>query len=471
MTMTDTIPPSLATAWRPRLSAGDAPVYARLVSALEADIAAGALPPDTRLPTHRQLADDLGVGVGTVTKAYAEAEAKGLITARVGRGSFVAPHRRLRPVTGERGGAIDLGRNVPPLDPAKAALPGAMARLARRGDLADCLDYAPTPGLESARRAGARWLARTANWPELTPDRVICTAGAQQAIAAAIMALCRPGDGLIAEAASFYGVKMLAARMGLTLTGAQMDDQGLTPDGLARAARDSGAKVVYVLPLQNPTSRLMGAQRRREIADTARRLDLILVEDDIYAAQATALGLQPLAALAPERTVYVSSLSKALAPGLRVGYLVPPPGVWFDRCQEALRAIAFGPPTFGGMVATDWIERGEAFEIAQAVNDEFRRRTDLARAILGSAMEPMPRPIASHIWLPLSELDAERVAGQALRNGVETTPPRPPFLDGAPVTGLRICLGAPADLAEVGAGLESLRAALDPATRATRAIV
>ncbi|HEX7758158.1 MAG TPA: PLP-dependent aminotransferase family protein, partial [Caulobacteraceae bacterium] len=328
-----------------------------------------------------------------------------------------------------------------------------------------------TPGLESARRAGARWLAYTANWPELTPDRLICTAGAQQALAAAVMALCRPSDALIAEAASFYGVKMLAAQMGLKLVGAQMDAEGLTPEGLARAARDSGAKVAYVLPLQNPTSRLMGAQRRREIADTARRLNLTLVEDDIYAAQATALGLQPLAVLAPERTFYVSSLSKALAPGLRVGYLVPPPGVWFDRCQDALRTIAFGPPTFGGMVAADWIERGEAFEIAQAVNTELTRRADLARSILGPAMEPIARPIASHVWLPLSELDAERVAGQALRGGVETTAPRPPFLDGAPVTGLRICLGAPADLAELGAGLEILRAALDPATRSASSIV
>ncbi|HEX7759477.1 MAG TPA: winged helix-turn-helix domain-containing protein, partial [Caulobacteraceae bacterium] len=109
--------PTPATPWRPRLPEGDAPVYARLVSALEADIAAGALPPDTRLPTHRQLADDLGLGVGTVTKAYAEAEAKGLITARVGRGSFVAPHRRLRPVPSESGGVIDLGRNLPPMAP------------------------------------------------------------------------------------------------------------------------------------------------------------------------------------------------------------------------------------------------------------------------------------------------------------------------------------------------------------------
>ena len=464
------MPPS-AAAWRPNLPPGDAPVYARLVAALEADIAAGALVPDTRLPTHRRLADELGVGVGTITRAYADAEAKGLITARVGRGSFVAAPRRPRLIPGEPSGAIDLARNLPPVAPAEAALTQTLSRLARRQDLADCLSYPPTPGLEAARRAGAQWLSRTANWPDLAAGRLICTAGAQQAVAAAIMAICRPGDALIAEGATFYGVKMLAAQLGLKLVAAEMDTEGLTPDGLARAAADSGARVAYVLPLQNPTARLMGAARRRDIVATARRLDLLLVEDDLYAAQAAGLGLQPLAALAPERTFYVSGLSKALAPGLRVGYLVPPPGAAFDRCLEALRTVAFGPPTFGGLVATDWIERGEAFEIAAAVNAELGRRTALAKSVLGGAMEPMSRPIASHVWLPLSELDAERVAGQALRGGVETTPPRPPFLEGVTVSGLRICLGAPTDLAELGKGLEVVRAALDPASRPAPGIV
>jgi len=456
--------------WRARLADGEAPVYVRLVAALEADIASGALPAGARLPTHRQLAEELDVGVGTVTRAYAEAETRGLITARVGAGSFVAPSRP-RPISApRRGGMIDLGRNLPPLGPAEAALARTLPRLARRDDFADSLAYPPPAGMDAARRAGAEWLARMANLTDARPERIICTAGAQQGLAAAILAACRPGDGLIVEGATFHGVKMLAAQIGLRLAPAEMDAEGMTPEGLAKAARDSGARVAYLLPLQNPTSRLMGAARRRAIAEIARKLDLLLVEDDLYAAQVTDLGLPPLAALAPERTFYVTSLSKALAPGLRVGYLAPPPA-WFDRSLDALRTIAFGPPTFGALVAADWIERGEAFEIASAVNAELGRRTALARAVLGPAMERIDRPIASHVWLPLSELDAERVAGQALRGGVELTAPRPPFLDAVPVSGLRLCLGGAADLDELGRGLDIVRAALDPAARPALPIV
>jgi DNA-binding transcriptional MocR family regulator len=241
-----------------------------------------------------------------------------------------------------------------------------------------------------------------------------------------------------------------------------MDDEGLTPDALARAARDSGARAAYVLPLQNPTGRLMGETRRREIALTARRLDLTLVEDDLFAGHITALGLAPIAAHAPERVYYASGLSKAVAPGLRTGYLVPPPGA-LQPALEALRALAFGAPTFGSAVATDWIERGEAFEVQAEVTAELTARLTMAREILGPAMEPMARPASSHVWLPMSELDAERVAGQALRQGVEVTSPRPPFLPGIAVDGLRVCLGGPADRAVLAGALRIVRAALDGA--------
>jgi DNA-binding transcriptional MocR family regulator len=443
--------------WRPELPDDARPAYARIVARLDGDIESGALAPGARLPTQRALAEQLGLGVGTITRAYAEAEAQGLIEAVVGRGSFVAA----RSEGADDGHPIDLGRNVPPLGPARAALRQAIAAVSRRGDLVQRLDYAPPGGFEADRRAGAVWLRRAANFPSADSGRLTVCAGAQQAITTALAAVCRSGDAVVAEAATFHGVKLAAAHLSLRLVPAAMDGEGMTPDSLDRAVGESGARAAYVLPFQNPTARVMGLARRRDIIEIARRRGIVLIEDDLYGPQVADLGLPPLGELAPDVTAYVSGLSKSLAPGLRTGFLIMPDRAHADAL-EALRAVAFGAPTFGAVIAAEWIESGQAFAILEAVRDDLAARTELARRRLAGLAEPVRQRGSPHLWLPLSELEAERVAGEALRAGAQVTPPRAPFLAGVPVSGLRICLGAAPDLASLDRGLTALVRAVQP---------
>ena len=446
-----------AALWPGESLAGDGPAYDRIVSRLERDIQAGALVAGARLPTQRALAERLGLGLGTVTRAYSEAEARGLIEAVVGRGSFVA-----RQTPPERADAlIDLGRNIAPRSVTHGALRSSIAALARRADLYERLDYAPEGGFPADRAAGAVWLAKTANLSRIEPASLIVTAGAQQGLYLAMAVLCRPGDALVFERATFYGAKTTAHHIGLKLIAAQMDGEGLTPDGLERAVRESGARVAYVQPFQNPTARVMGLARREEIAAAARRLGVVLIEDDLYAAAITELGLPPLRVLAPDLVVYVSGLSKGLGPGLRTGYLLPPKRHLTAVC-EAQRAVTFGPPTFGALIGTQWIETGEAFSLLDEVRRECRLRTDLARRVFAGRLEPLRQPASPHVWLPLSELESERVAGQAARAGVQVTPPQAPFMPGETVDGLRLCLGAPTDLATLERALDVVKAALEP---------
>ena len=459
--------------WSPTLPTGAAPVYERLTAALAADIAAGVLKAGDRLPPHRDLAFRLGVGVGTVTRAYAEAERKGLLAGHVGRGSFVAA----TPVDGARpvDGPIDFARSLPPLAPARQHLAAAMNRLARRPELADRLGYAPPGGFPVDLAVGAAWLRQVHDWPGLQASRLVSCSGAQQAVAVALGLACHPGDAVIAEAATFAGVKSLAGHMDYRLAPAAMDAEGLTPDGLDRAAAESGAKAAYVLPTQNPTGRVMGEARRRQIVAVARRRDLILVEDDLFGAYAGGFDLPPrtpLAALAPERTLFASALSKSVAPGLRVGWLVlPDAGDWLGRALSVLHAIALGGPTFGGLIATGWIEDGIAEAILKANREELRRRTDLALDILGEAAERPAMAGSPHVWLPMNELEAERVAGRALRSGVELTPPDGPILDRAAMAGLRLCLGGAADLLTLERGLRAVKTALSPGAAANRTLI
>ncbi len=445
------------TAWRPMLSDGDAPLHLRLTEALARDIASGVLPVCARLPTHRDLAYALKIGVGTVTRAYAEAEARGLIAGQVGRGSFVAG-----PPPIPAAGPIDLAHNLPPGEPLERAerrFREALARVSRRADLSDNLGYAPPSGLESHRRAGAAWLLRVGGFESLDWRRLLVCPGAQVATSLTLARLCRPGDVLLAEAGSYFVTRTLADYAGYRLHGVAMDGEGLSPDALERAVRETGARVLYTIPtLQNPTGRSMGLARRAEIVRIARAHDLWILEDDVYAA-CVPQPLPPLAALAPERTFYIGGLSKILAPGLRTSYLVAPDIAEAEALARGVRASTYSPPTFGSLIATQWIEDGTADALTQEVRTEIQARRKLAFQLLGDALE-VGAGAAPHVWAPMSELAAERLAGWCLREGVELTPPSAPIIDPSLISGVRLCLGAPRDRATLERALTVVASAL-----------
>ena len=455
--------------WTPTLPPGDAPLYERLLDALRADIASGALADGDRLPPQRDLAHRLGLGLGTVTRAYVEAEKAGLVAAHVGRGSFVrgaTPRSAPKPT-----GPVNLAQNTAPALAAGARLPDALAKLRRRPDLLDHLAYAPAAGLEVQRRAGAAWLARSGGLEGADWTRLVCCAGAQQGLALALGSLARAGDTILCEASTYQGLKAIAEHGGYRLQGLAMDAQGLRPDALEEAAR-GGAKVVALLPtLQNPTGRIMPLQRRREIVAVARKHDLWLVEDDIYAVYAGPDHPAPLAVLAPERTFHVSGVSKSIAPGLRAGYLVAPTDEALERVLRIVRALAYAPPAFGGLIATQWIEDGTADAIVAEGVAEMTARMAMAQAVLGAAIETPASPASPHVWLPMGELEAERLAGRALRDGVEVTPPDAPIVTPGLETGVRICLGAAADQAELERGLRVVASALTGVDARSRAVI
>jgi DNA-binding transcriptional MocR family regulator len=455
--------------WTPTLPPSEAPLYERLLDALREDIASGTLSDGDRLPPQRDLAHRLGLGLGTVTRAYVEAEKAGLVQAHVGRGSFVRRAGQAR-AAAEDPGTINLAQNIAPVGPGGARIVQTLARLQRRPDLLDNLAYAPSTGLETHRRAFAAWLSRAAGVQNADWRQLICCAGAQQALGLALAALCRPGDEVLCEAATFPGARVLADHAGYRLTGVAMDGEGLLPDALDRAAAN-GAKAVFVLPtLQNPTGRTMSAARRADIVAVARRRDLWIIEDGLY----SIFGGDPLPALvelAPERTIHVSGVSKALSPGLRVGFLLAPLDALFDRVVHAVRAQFYAPPNFGALIAAQWIEDGSADAIAGEVRDEMGRRLALARSVLGPAMETPASAFSPHVWLPMGELDAERLAGRALRGGVEVTPPAAPVVEPGLTTGVRLCLGAATDFAQLERGLRVVATALTGSDERSRAVI
>jgi DNA-binding transcriptional MocR family regulator len=445
--------------WMPKLpSARSGPIYRVLVDVIAADIEVGKLPPGTRLPPLRDLAYALGISVGAVTRAYDAAARRGLVSAHVGRGTFVVDRSGS---AAPQDGMIDLSTNIAPLVTLDLTAE-VIASLRRTPSLADRLSYLPPCGLEVDRHAASEWLTRTAGFESVDWRTLICCGGAQSGLAIALAALSRPGGTILCEAATFSGAKTLAAQQGYQLHGVEMDDEGIQPDALDRAAAATGARVFYTLPtLHNPTTRTMSRQRRADIVRTARARDLWIVEDDVYAPYASDLGLSPLAALAPERTLYVTSLSKIIAPGLRAGFLVAPGGEIFDRCVRALRALMHSPAGVNIAIATDWIRSGRADDLAREVRTEAHARTIMALTALKGAVAEPNLATGLHLWLPMLAVDAERTAARAFTAGVRLTPPGAfATSDSHTVNGLRLCVGAAANRATLARALSILTGAL-----------
>jgi DNA-binding transcriptional MocR family regulator len=214
----------------------------------------------------------------------------------------------------------------------------------------------------------------------------------------------------------------------------------------------------------------MGAGRRSDIVAVARRRGLWILEDDIYAPFAEGAP-PPIAALAPERTFYVSSLSKAVAPGLRTGFIVAPGADDLERITPIVRARCYAPNAFGHQIAASWIEDGSADDIAGEVREEVRARTALAKAALGPWLDPATGEASPHLWLPMGELQAERLAAAAARAGVELTPPSAPVVDPALARGVRVCIGAARERAALEAGLKATAEALAGGARAAQGLV
>lgn len=444
----------LASPWQPRLADGSGSASERLVEALACDIADGSLPPGARLPAHRPLAWQLDIGIGTVTKAYAQLERRGLVRSVRGRGMFVAglPQATSR--------MVDLSINVPPQQLSDRLLAASLADLARRLDADSFGAYATPAGRPEHRALLARWLAPTGL--AAAPERLLICNGAQHALAIAFAITCGPDTELLTEALSYPGAIALARRRGLRLTGLAIDEEGLVPQALDHAlhqAVSAGRRaVLYITPtLHNPTTATMSEARRREIARLCRSHDAVIVEDDIHAALAEP-GTTAIAALAPERTLHVSGLSKVLSPGLRIGSLVVPEP-WLEPALAELAATCTMASLLSCLIMERWLSEDTAASVARSIREEAGRRVALARELLPPGIA-MRSGNGFHLWLPMAPGRAKALPARAAASGILLPAPDIFLADAHSSSwGIRISLGGP-KLARLQDALASLRALL-----------
>lgn len=418
--------------WRPFISDGDAPLADRLAQAIAADITAGRLAAGERLPAHRDLAADIGVAVGTVTRAYALLQRRGLVSGRRGSGMYVTE----APAAPD--GPIDLSLNYAPPGLAARQVAAAMTAAAERIAAGGLAAYPLPAGWPGHRRAAADWISDH-RFDTRAEDVLLCH-GAQHALSLALAALARPDDGLLAESAVYGCMFNIAGHARLRLSAVPMDHEGVTPDGLAEAIRRTGARLLYLTPgPQVPTGRIMGLARRQEIVALCRRHDLWIIEDDVYA-PLTDRALPPLAALAPERVLWVGGLSKVIGPALRLGFLRVPAAV-MPRVEHVVASTTLTGPVLAGAVLEQLMADGTAGDLTALLRREAAERLALAHRLLPRFV-PADHPLSLHVWLDLPDMEAaERLTRRCLERGVRVTPPGTTVLAPEMIAGVRLCLG------------------------------
>lgn len=461
------------TMWLPALDGRRRPVYRAIADAIDEDVQKGVLRAGARLPPHRDLADHLGVTVTTITRAYAEAARRGLISGHVGRGTFI---RGQEAEAQAETGVLDLSLNF--LMPDREVI-SIEAHLFQRRVLpwTQLLGYAPRRGHLRHRQAMAAWVGRQGL--PANPDHVALTAGAQHGLAAAFMALMKPGDTVLAEDLTYSGARLLAQQQHLRMRGVAIDAEGLRPDALDAACRKTRARLLYCMPrLQNPASSVMSEKRRRQIAAIADRHRLIVVEDDTYGFLSP--ERTPLAALIPERTVYVSTLSKSLFPGMRLGCVVAPPAI-LDKVVNAVWSTMIMASPIGADLLCGWIEDGTAARIADWKRHEVAaRQAMLARLLAGERYQT--HPSSPHAWLflpPRWSSDAfvahARSRGVVLNSSSEfavgPSAVAAAKVDDQPPRAVRLCLGTPRTRAGLEQALGRVVATLRDRAPGTRVVV
>lgn len=411
------------TIWLPDLDGRRGPVYRSIVAALADDIRAGRLAPGDRLPPQRDLAWRLKVTVGTVSRAYAEAERLGLVSGEVGRGTFVRDPGRGEPSLAEFLGSqfepgaetvIDMSVNRP-LHGNAAEVAQALERLSRQPDFGLLLGYHIERAPLRYRSAGAAWLAR--DGVETSPEGVVVAASGQQAIIAALAAVSRPRDAILAEEFTYPGLKSAAGLIDRRILPLRIDEHGLCPDDLGRALAAGAGRVIYTInSAHNPATCSLPLERRRAVAELARRFDAMIIEDGVYRFLDPAPA-PTIASLAPERTVYISTLTKSVCPALRIGFLAVPEGL-AARVDAASAAATVMAPLILAEAAAMLIEDDTAGRCAERLRRDCAQRQAMARAILGSACHPGVES-AFNLWLKLPPpWRAQDYVAEARRNGV-----------------------------------------------------
>jgi len=439
--------------WKPSRSKG-LPVYKQIANYMEMRIMNGEYPSGTCLPSERFLASELGVNRGTVIAAYDELHAAGLITRVKGIGTIVNPdlaregfqkrvpnwdkyvkngifhinnplnqqiHRILQ--TNEDIINFGVGELSQDLQPIKL-----IQSVHQTMEISDYLGYEQIQGNHKLRSTISAHLKKYRNI-DATPSSILITSGAQQALYLIILCLLRPGDSVAIEDPSYAYSLPIFHSSGLKTHFLPVTEDGVDPEHIVALYKKNRIKMVFLNPIfQNPTGRLMSVERRRQIIEISTQYGIPIVEDDPYSIlgydqtpQSTLKSMDKDGAV-----LYISSLSKIISSGLRIGWIVGPEPV-IRRLTDAKQQIDFGHPNYPQWIAERLLSSEGFDEHLQQLKRNLKRKRDLIIQALRTELKDdiafsVPEG-GIHLWCKLNgDWDESELFRESIRHGVVFAP-------------------------------------------------
>lgn len=446
--------------WHPRIDETARVKYIGLVEALESDIKNRSVKPGDRLPPQRQIANQLGIDLTTVTRAMNEAARRGLIDAQAGSGTFIAQtaFTNYNSIHITEGKILDLSMNNPPTPPGlnlEQDIAATLNELSTSSSPLHHLSYQETAGHPDDREAGGIWLAQKLE--KASADLILIASGAHSAIYSTLSYLQRTGaKSIIAPELCYPGLRSIADHLQLDVFSVAMDEFGVIPEDLDRVIKKHRSAAFYFTPnIDNPTTATLTVERRLKIADIAREHELKLIEDDPYYPFLDK-PLPTLYSLVPDLTWHIATVSKCLSPALRVAYVVAPHLDDALSLAEEMRISSIMAPPLMSAVVARWIRTGHITHIINAIKAENIKRQELASSILDT-QKLLTHHVAPHLWLQLPKgASALDFSERASRVGVSVVPSTAFVSTRSRVQAVRVSLGGAGDYPALRHGLALL---------------
>ncbi|WP_277585877.1 PLP-dependent aminotransferase family protein [Psychrobacillus antarcticus] len=437
--------------WKPDRKAKKA-IYKQLAEYIENGIADGTFPPDKPLPSERSLAKELNLNRSTVIAAYDEIESNGLIKRNRGSGTTIS--KDIWGITKKRipswNRYVEAGSFLPNLpvtqkirkeieeqnliNMASGELSEDLFPIKDLRNITSTRSYAGSIGYDHPQ--GNRILRETilkhvrdSRRIESSPGSILITSGAQQAIHLVVQCLLKPGDAVAIEEPSYHYSLPIFKSAGLRIFYLPVDNDGINPEDLISLYKKHRIRMIFLNPIfQNPSGTLLNEKRRKSILEISSEHGIPVVEDDPYSL--TSFSGEQISSLKSMdvngNVLYISSLSKIVASGLRIGWIIGPKPV-IERLSDAKQQIDFGHASFNQWIANDFLESNEfKHHIKNLVVQLRKRRDQIVSSLsefLGDQVNFLIPEGGIHIWCEIKkDFNEVQLLEESIKRGVIYVP-------------------------------------------------